>query len=126
VGKIRVLIVDSDPDASEDLAQLLKEKADYDVQTVHGTFETGLTAQKFTPHAILINLLSEGISAMDICKTIRMDEELQTMKVIALANRLSESESTALLQKGFDGFVTDPADIDEIIRTIEETTAIIY
>ncbi len=126
VGKIRILIVDSDPEASEDLAQLLKEKGDYEVQTVHGTFETGMTAQKFTPHAILINLLSEGISAVDICKTIRLDEDLQTMKVIALANRLSESESTALLQKGFDGFVTDPADIDEIIRTIEDTTAIIY
>jgi excisionase family DNA binding protein len=126
VGKIRVLIVDSNPKASSDMAEMLKEKADYDVQTVHGTFEAGITAQKFTPHAILINLLAEGIAAMDICKTIRQDEDLQTMKVIALANRLSESESTALLQKGFDGFVTDPVDIDEIIRTIEETTAIIY
>ena len=48
------------------------------------------------------------------------------MKVIALANRLSESESTALLQKGFDGYVSDPANIAEIITTIEEATAIIY
>jgi excisionase family DNA binding protein len=126
VGKIRVLIVDSNPDAASALAELLSSQADYDVQSVHGSFETGMTAQKFAPHVLLINLLAEGIAAEDLCKTIRADEDLQTMKVIALANRLSESESTALLHKGFDGFVSDPSDIDEIITTIEETTAIIY
>ena len=126
VGKMRVLIVDSDADAASALADTLRTKGDYEVQTVRSNFETGAVAQKFAPHVLLINLLAEDIAAMDICKNIRANEELQTIKVIALANQLSESEATALLQKGFDSYVSDSGDATEIIRKIEETTAIIY
>jgi len=126
VGKIRVLIVDSDTDATSALADALRTKADYEVQTVRSNFETGLTAQKFAPHVLLISLLAEGIDAANICKAIRSNEDLQTIKIIAIANRLSDSESAALLQKGFDGYISNPADVTEIIKKIEETTAIIY
>jgi CheY-like chemotaxis protein len=74
----------------------------------------------------LINLLAEDIAATDICKSIRANEDLQTIKIIAMVNQLSDSESTALLQKGFDGYVTDRSDIAGIIRKIEEAIAIIY
>jgi excisionase family DNA binding protein len=126
VGKIRVLVVDSDRDAGSALADALRTKGDYEVQTVESNFETGVVAQKFAPHVLLINLLAEGIAATDICKKIRADEELQTIKVLALANQLSESEAAALLHKGFDGYVSNYADTTEVIRKIEETTAIIY
>ena len=125
-GKMRVLIVDSNENASSALADTLRTKAGYEVQTVGSNFETGVIAQRFAPHVLLINLLAEGIAAADICKNIRADEDLQTIKVIALANQLSDSESTALLQKGFDGYISDSADATELIRKIEETTAIIY
>ena len=126
VGKIRVLIVDSDHNPTSALVEALRTKADYDVQTVHSNFETGMIAQKFAPHVLLINLLAKDIAATDICKSIRANEDLQTVKVIALANQLGGSEATALLQKGFDGYVSNPSDFDEIIRKVEETTAIIY
>jgi len=125
-GKIRVLIVDSNKDASSSLADTLRTKAGYEVQTVGSNFETGVVAQKFAPHVLLINLLAEDIAATEICKNIRGNEELQTIKVIALANQLSEAESTALLQKGFDGYISEFADATEVIKQIEEATAIIY
>ena len=126
VGKIRVLIVDSDGDAALALAEGISSKIDYEIQTVQSAFETGMIAQKFTPHVLLIRLMAEGIAATEICQQMRADEDLQTIKIIALANHLSESESEALLQKGFDGYVSDLADVNEVVRKIEEATAIIY
>lgn len=126
VGKIRVLIVDSDGDAASALADTLRTKADYEVQTARNNFETGVIAHKFVPHVLLISLLAEGIDATDICKSIRSSEDLQTIKVIALAKQLSDSESAALLQKGFDGWISNPADATKVVEEIEETTAIIY
>jgi len=126
VGKIRVLVVDSDTEVGSALAEALRTKADYEVQTVRSAFETGVVVQKFAPHVLLINLLVEEIAATDICKNIHADEDLQTTKIIALANQLSKSEAAALLQKGFDGYVSDPVDAAEVIRKIEEVTAIIY
>ena len=126
VGKIRVLVVNSDSSAADALAEALQNKAGYEVQVVKSTFETGVTAQKFAPHVLLVSFLAKDIDAMDISRNIRSSEDLQTIKIIALANKLSESESAALMQKGFDGYVSNAADINEIIRKIEEATAIVY
>lgn len=126
VGNIRVLIADNNGDSACALADALQTQADYEVKCVQSNFETGVVAQKFAPHVLLINLLAEDIDASEICGHIRGDEDLQTTKLIALANHLSESEATALLHKGFDAYVSDPADANEIIKKIEETTAIIY
>jgi len=90
VGKIRVLIADSNEKTASALA------------------------------------LAEGIDATSICRGIRANEDLQTIKIIAIANRLSDSESAALLQKGFDGYIPYSADATEVIKKIEEATAIIY
>jgi excisionase family DNA binding protein len=126
VGKIRVLVVDSDADAGSALADTLRTRVDYEVQTVRSSFETGVVAQKFAPHVLLVSLLAEGIDATEICKSIRANEDLQTIKIIALANQLSDSESAALLQKGFDGYISNLGDAGEAIKKIEEATAIIY
>jgi excisionase family DNA binding protein len=126
VGKIRILIADSNKEASSALAETLKSRADYDVQTVHTNFETGAVVQKFAPHVLLINLMSEGIDARDVCRGIRANEESQTIKIVVLTNQLSQSESEALMQKGFDGYVSYSSDVTEIVKKIEEVTAIIY
>ncbi len=126
VGRIRILIVDNHEESASALADALKSKGGYEVQTVWSNFETGLTIHKFAPHVLLVNLLAKGIDATGICESIRADEDLQTIRIIALANRLSGSESAALLQKGFDGSVSDPSDVTDLIKKIEEATAIIY
>ena len=126
VGKIRVLIADSNDKMATVLAEALQNKADYEVQTVHSNFETGAVVHKFAPHVLLISLLAEGIDATDVCKGIRTNEESQTVKIVAIANRLSNSEATALLHKGFDGYVCYSDDVSEVVKKIEEVTAIIY
>ncbi len=126
VGKIRVLIADSNDKTASALADILRSEGDYEVQTVQSNFGTGAVVQKFAPHVLLVSLLAEGINAMGICKYIRANEDLRTIKVIAIVNQLSDSESAALLQKGFDGYVPYSAETTEIIKRIEEVTAIIY
>ncbi len=126
VGKIRVLVADSNDNTASALAESLQNKADYEVQIVHSNFETGAVVQKFAPHVLLVNLLADGIDATDVCRGIRTNEESETIKVVALANRLSDSEIEALLHKGFDGYVSYSEDITDVVKKIEEVTAIIY
>ena len=126
VGKIRVLIADSNDKTASALGDVLQNEADYEVKTVRSNFGTGAIVHKFAPHVLLVSLLSEDIDAMSICECIHTHEDLRTIKIIALVNGLSDSESEALLQKGFDGYVPYSADAKEVIRRIEEATAIIY
>jgi len=126
VDKIRVLIVDSEVSSASVLADALRTRTNYEVETVNNNFDTGLVVQRFMPHALLINLLAEDIAVMDICKSIRESQDLQTIRIVALAKTLSDSEAAALQQKGFDGYVSAPDNVDEVVRKIEEATAIIY
>jgi excisionase family DNA binding protein len=126
LGKIRILVVDGSEQGVPELMNALTGRAGYDVQLARSGFETGALMQKFSPHVILVNLLTNGIDAHGLCRNIRANEDFATIKIIALANQLSSQEASALLHRGYDGYVSNPSDAGEVIRKIEEAIAIIY
>ena len=126
VGKIRILVVGGENGSNPPIAEALAARGGYEVHSVCNGFEAGAAVQRFSPHVMLINLLARDIDAHGICKSIRTSEEYGTIKIIALANHLSPQEAAALMQKGFDGYVSDPSDASEVIKRVEEATAIIY
>jgi CheY-like chemotaxis protein len=124
-GKIRVLVVHQQEASALQMIDALSQSG-YEIQVARNGFEAGAAMQKFSPHVILIDLLAKGLDAHGVCASIRASEEHSTIRVIALANHLAPQEVDALIQKGFDGYVSDPSDTGEIVRRIEEATAIIY
>ncbi len=126
IGKTRILLVDGQDQTMTLLAESLATQSNYEVQTAHTSFQAGVAVQRFSPHVVLINLLATDVDAHGICRNIRTSEEFGTAKIIALANPLSPQEAAALMQKGFDAYVCDPADVGEVTRKIEDATAIIY
>lgn len=126
IGQLRILIADSNDKTASAIIEVLKNKTDYEVKTVGSNFATGAVIQKFEPHVLLISLLAEDINADSICRDIRKSEEFRTIKILAIANKLNDSELSALLQKGYDDYVPYCADAIELIKKIEEVTAIIY
>ena len=126
MGMMRVLIIDSNFQQAEDLAESLRDNRNYQVDTASNSFDAGLFAQKMLPHVILINLMAQEIDANQVCQYIRSNHDLAGTKVIAVAAGMGENETAALLQKGFDAAVTDPSNAEQVAETIKETTAIIY
>lgn len=126
VGKIRVLIIDSDWKSAEETAEALQAKGNYEVRTAQSSFDAGLVAQKLVPHVIMINLMARDIDAKRVCKYVRTTEDLSATKVIAVASNLRESEAEALQEQGFDAVITQPEDSAQVMETIQAVTAIIY
>jgi excisionase family DNA binding protein len=126
VGKLKVLIIDDNQENAANLAAVLAERANYEVELAHNGFDAGVLAHRFTPHAVLINLFSSTIDAGQICKNIRTSTDLVGTKVIAVGERLSESETAALLRKGFDGVFSKNGDMNQIVKVIEDATAMLY
>lgn len=123
--KVRILIIDSDWEMAETLSKALAGQVKYDVTTANNNFDAGIVAQKILPHVILLNLASGDIDADEICQNIRANQDLQGTKVVAIAGGINESQADAVIQKGYDGFITDQSDIHCVVRTIEEATAIL-
>ena len=126
VGKIRVLIIDSDWKSAEETAEALQAKGNYEVRTAQSSFDAGLVAQKLVPHVIMINLMAQDIDAKRVCKYVRTTEDLSATKVIAVASNLRESEAEALHEQGFDAVITQPEAPAQVMEAIQAVTAIIY
>lgn len=123
-SKTRVLIVDSDEKAASALEAVLLAR-DYEVRTARSNIDTGLAVQKFIPHVLLVNLSAQGIDAEEIREGIRANEDFQGIKIIALGGRLSDPERAALLERDFDGYISDSGNTDGVFQEIEEATTVI-
>jgi excisionase family DNA binding protein len=123
---MRLLIIDDDWEAAENMATALQTKKNYEVNIAQNSFDAGLLAQKTVPHVILINLMASNIDATAVSKYVRTNDDLSGTKVIAMAAALKDSEAQALMKKGFDGIVTETGDIQKVIQAINNATAIIY
>lgn len=123
-ARVRVLIVDGSADSTPGLIENLKTRGDYEIHVARSGFEAGAALQKFSPHVVLINLVTNGIDAHGLCKNIRSIEEFAAIKIVAMTNHLNRQEVAALLQNGFDAHVSDPTEAGEIIKRIEKTTTI--
>ncbi len=125
-GLTRILILDSNRSAGQDMAKRLNEALPLEVQVAATSFEAGIMTQRFCPHVMVVNLHAKGVDASCICRVIRSLEEFEAMKIVALAGQLSESECAALLEKGFDDCISDPMNISLISEKIQDAVAIIY
>jgi excisionase family DNA binding protein len=125
-GQTRVLIVDDERDVVEVLEKILEDEAKYEVEVCRGGFEAGISAEKFRPHVILLDLHLATIDARDVCKQIKSSSDLQLTKVIAMSGRLSDDQIKQLPAGGFDGFLKKPFHVKQVMEAIEDAMAVVY
>lgn len=125
-GKLRILIIDSRVEHSKKLANILYEKGSFDIQCAHNGFDAGLSALRFQPNIIMIDLLSNEIESGSLCRYVRQCEELADCSLIALAGGLSPREVQNLQNQGFDYVVTESANLNAIFSCIQKTCDIVH
>src|SRR5436853_2845403 len=91
-GQTRVLIVDDEQDVVEVLEKILEDEAKYEVEVAKGGFAAGITAEKFRPHVILLEMHLKDIDGKEVAKAVKGNQDLQLTKVIAMSGKMSEDE----------------------------------
>jgi excisionase family DNA binding protein len=125
-GCTRVLIVDAEQDIVEVLEKILEDEAKYEVEVATSGFAAGLTAERFRPHVILLDVHLSDIDAREMARQVKGNPDLQLTKIIALSGKVTEDESKGLLACGFDGFLRKPFHVRQVIEAVEDAMAVIY
>ncbi len=125
-GSSRVLIVDDEQDIVEVLEKILEDEAKYEVEVAKGGFAAGITADKFRPHVILIDMHLRDIDGREVAKQVKNNPDLQLTKVIAMSGKMPEEEAKGLMAVGFDGFLRKPFHVRQVIEAIEDAMAVVY
>ncbi len=105
--KIKVLVVDDEPDIVEILKyNLLKEG--YDVATAEDGIKAVKTAAKFLPDVILLDIMMPNQDGVETCLQIRQIPELKNTFIIFLTARSEEYSEVAAFDVGADDYISKP------------------
>jgi excisionase family DNA binding protein len=125
-GSSRIMIVDDEQDIVEVLEKILEDEAKYEVEVARSGFAAGITAEKFRPHVMLLDMHLKDVDAPEVAKQVKKNADLQLTKVIAMSGKYTEAEAQGLLSSGFDGFLRKPFHVRQVIEAIEDAMAVVY
>jgi len=106
-SKIKVLVVDDEPDIIEILTYNL-EKEGYEVKSASDGVKAVHTATKFKPDVILLDIMMPNQDGVETCRQIRDIEELKSTFIIFLTARSEEYSEVAAFDVGADDYITKP------------------
>lgn len=105
--KIKVLVVDDEPDIIEILKYNL-QKEGYDVETAEDGIKAVKKASKFHPDVILLDIMMPNQDGVETCLQIRQIPELKNTFIIFLTARMEEYSEVAAFDVGADDYITKP------------------
>lgn len=119
-GKTRVLVLDNDPATNGLLTETLSAGGEFEVSCARTAFEAGLAVPRFEPDVLVVDVTLPDVQPEQLCRDLRADKQLQELKLIGVSGALTEGQSQAMLQAGFDACVRKPFEVSRLISTIRE------
>lgn len=105
--KIKVLVVDDEPDIVEILKYNL-QKEGYEVATAEDGIKAVKIAGKFLPDVILLDIMMPNQDGVETCLQLRQIPELKNSFIIFLTARMEEYSEVAAFDVGADDYITKP------------------
>jgi excisionase family DNA binding protein len=122
-GQTRILILDNELDMADLLSRTLSEEGSYEVHTAATALEAGMLLERIRPHVLLVDISLPDVNPHAIARLIAANPDLQGIKLIAMSASVSDGETQALRQQGFDNILHKPFEIRQVMRAIEESMA---
>ena len=110
----------------EDNEKSMKLFRDVLVATGYNTLEatTGEDAVSLAlshrPALVLMDVQLPGIDGVEALVRLRRDARTETIPVLALTAQAMHGDRERFLEAGFDGYLSKPLDVAELLRTVEQ------
>ncbi|RMD81409.1 MAG: response regulator [Candidatus Dadabacteria bacterium] len=113
----RVVIVEDAPEVAEALAYVLR-RARFDVATAPDGMVGLELVRKNRPKVAIVDLFLPHMSGFELCDTIRRDDRLREMFIIALTGMAEDDEEMAEMRGSADVCLRKPVDVDELVEIV--------
>lgn len=106
-NKIKILIVDDEPDIIEILQFNLENEGYKVISAVNG--KEGLKlADQYIPHLIILDLMMPVMDGIEACERLRMDKKFNNSVIMFLSARGEDYSQVAAFEAGADDYITKP------------------
>ena len=80
-------------------------------------------ARTLDPALVLMDVQLPGIDGVEALAQLRGDERTSAIPVVALTAQAMQGDRDRLLSAGFDGYLSKPVDVAELLETVREHVA---
>jgi two-component system cell cycle response regulator DivK len=77
-----------------------------------------LLATEHGPALVLMDIRLPDMDGVEALGRLRMDERTASIPVVAVTAQAMKGDSERFREAGFDGYLTKPVDIDELLATV--------
>jgi two-component system alkaline phosphatase synthesis response regulator PhoP len=116
---VRILVVDDEPDVVEILSYNLT-KSNYEVSKAYNGNDALVSAEQYIPDLIIMDVRMPGMSGIETCRMLRVNEKLRNIPVLFLTADSDEYTTLNALDAGGNHFITKPVKPSIIINLIHE------
>jgi len=120
--KLKILVVDDEPDALEILGFKLKE-AGYAPLFAKDGARAITIARDERPALIVLDLMLPEVDGLEVCKILRRDPGTASIPILMLTARAAEMDRVLGLELGADDYVTKPFSPRELVLRIKKLLA---
>lgn len=106
-SKIKILVVDDEPDILEILTFNLSVQG-YQVYTASNGKKALKVADEILPHLIILDVMMPVMDGIETCERLRMDKRFQNTLIMFLSARGEDYSHVAAFDAGADDYVTKP------------------
>ena len=106
------------------MRELFKKDKDFKLKTVKS--DELETALKNIPDVFIINEDTLGESALNLCRTIRKNEDNSITPIIVISSNIEKKHRTEILSADVEFFIVEPMEKDYLYYTIKNLIRLIY
>jgi len=114
-GKLKVLVVDDDPDLVELIVSVLQDDGRFETRVATNGFEAGMMVKEYRPHIIVLDVMLPDINGKEVCIRVRSDKTLENVKIICISGMVERNKVKELKTAGADDFLQKPFETDTLI-----------
>jgi signal transduction histidine kinase len=124
-SEISILLVDDTKELNDASARVLKS-AGYEVIQAFSGDECLQILQSVRPDLVLLDVVMEGLTGIDVCHKIKSSPDGINYHVILLSGlRISSDEQSVGLEAGADGYIARPVQNREFLARVEAALRIV-
>ena len=79
-----------------------------------------MLATEHGPALVLMDVRLPDMDGVEALRRLRMDERTASIPVLAVTAQAMKGDRERFEEAGFDGYVSKPVDIDELLTTVEQ------
>jgi CheY-like chemotaxis protein len=119
----RILVVEDNETNMKLFRDVLQAKGYSTLEATTGEDAVEL-ARTLDPALVLMDVQLPGIDGIEALGQLRGDERTSAIPVVALTAQAMRGDSERFLDVGFDGYLSKPVDVVELIRVVESTAIV--